>query len=433
MVIVRSLALALMLSTLAACASTGDCDRLESCDIRERPCQERVAKIVACLRGSSAVTPRVDVVDADDFIEGRVESADDQPLSDDLRDHYRALHLLRLMPADVKPGQLAADEWDSVAAFFDSETHRVTVLDRGVPLNGASSVILLAHELVHAQQSRETKDEFYPPADDSRDASWAANAMIEGEATLYQDLADVYAYGFAPADLDWDGIFVSFEASSWLYASGERAIYERVDSWFPYAFGGAYLSEAYRKGGSAAVKKAVRDVPASTREVSAGYPRRADRFAIESLEDIAIPRLPEVYTYLSSERAGAFLFESFLVRAEELLSPLPQLVETGVTGDSLSTFRVGEDQVAAFWRVRFEDQDHAQAVESRLTDLMTNWIVKRDDRDLIIAAVSDAKLRDEIAGDLAWGPAPEPAVDTEAMDETKSVQIRCAFRRLTSL
>jgi hypothetical protein len=433
MVIGRLAVLIAISSALAACASTGDCDPLESCDIREHGCQEQVAKTVACLRGSRAVTPRVDVVDADDFIDEQVKAADEEPLTDDLRAHYDALHLLRLMPADVEAGQLAEDEWDDVAAFFDSDTHRVTVLDRGVEMNSAGSVVLLAHELVHAQQSRETDDEFYLPVDDSRDASWAANAIVEGEATLYQDLADVYAYGFEPAELDWKRIFLDFESDSWIYASGERAIYERVDSSFSYAFGGAYLSAAYRKGGSAAVRKAVRDIPASTRELSAGYPRRAERFAIESLDEVAIPMLPESYAYLTSDRAGAYLFESFLVRAEGRLRSLPDLVGTGVTGDSLSTFRADEDQVAVFWRVRFEDEDHAMFIESRLKDLKASWVVKRDDRDLIVAAVSDEALRDEIAGELTWGPAPEPAVDTDTpeVDEPKrAVQIRCAFRRL---
>jgi hypothetical protein len=127
------------------------------------------------------------------------------------------------------------------------------------------------------------------------------------------------------------------------------------------------------------------------------------------------------------------LFESFLVRAEGRLRSLPDLVGTGVTGDSLSTFRAGEDQVAAFWRVRFEDEDHAMFIESRLKDLEAGWVVKRDDRDVIVAAVSDEALRDEIGGDLTWGPAPEPVVDTDTpeMDEPKrAVQIRCAFRRL---
>lgn len=427
MVIVRLAALALLGAALAAC-STGDCDQLESCDIRERSCQERVAKVVACLRGSRSVMPRVAVVDADDFIDERVSDADETPLDDDQRAHYRALHLFRLMPADLRAGELAQDEWAEVAAFFDSDTHRVTVLDRGYELDGAGSVLLLAHELVHAQQSRETDDAFYPAADDTRDAGWAANAMIEGEATLYQDLADVFAYGFEPGDLDWRKIYLGFESSSWIYASRERSIYARVDSSFSYAFGAAYLSEAYRKGGVAAVRKAVRDVPASTREVSAGYPRHPDRFEIESLEEVAIPMLPEGYVFLSSERAGGYLFESLLVRAEARLRAIPDLVGTGVTGDSLSTFRVGDDQAAVFWRVRFEDEDHALFTESRLAKLDWGLVVKREERDVIVAAVSDDSRRGEIAGDLAWGPAPEPAVATLASDEPK--QIRCAFRRL---
>jgi hypothetical protein len=428
MVMVRIAVAALIVSSLAACAA-GDCEALESCDIRQRGCQDRVAKIVACLRGARAVTPKVDVVDAERFIDRQASDAEDAAFSDDLRDHYRALHLLRLMPADVQPGELARDEWDDVAAFFDSDTHRVTVLDRGSALDSSGSMVVLAHELVHAAQARETDDEFYPAADDSRDAALAATAIIEGEATLYQDLADAYAYGFEPDELDWNRIFRTFEIDSWLYASGERAIYERADSSFSYAFGGAYLSKAYRKGGNAAVRKAKRDVPASTRELSAGYPRDAEQFAVEPLDEIAIPVLPESFAYLSSERAGAYLFESLLARAEGRLRALPDLVGTGVTGDSLSTFRVQPDQVAVFWRVRFESAEQAMSIASRL-EPDPAWVVKRDDRDVTLAAVSGEMLRGEIEADLTWGPAPEPEAEPEETDEPKRRQIRCVARRL---
>lgn len=406
------MAVVVFLVALSAC-TTGDCDPLESCDIRDESCQEKVAKVVACLRDSNAVTPRVDVVDADDFVDDQVNDADAAPWSDDQRDHYRALSLIDLMPKDVEPGELAADEWANVAAFYDSETRRVTVLDRGYVLDGPGSVLLLAHELVHAQQARETDGAFYEASDDSRDGHWAANALIEGEAALYQDLAETFAYGIEPGDLDWKNIYRNYESNAWFYASGEAAIYERVDDYFSYAFGGAYLSAAYDKGGTAAVHRALRDVPSSTREVSAGYPRKAERYAVESLDDIAVPMLDESYTLLSRDRGGSFLFESFVVRAEQRLRALPDLVGTGVTGDSLSTFRAGEDAVAVFWRVRFVDADHAEAFEGRLARVKSDWVVKRDDRDVIIAAVSDDTRKAEISGDLSWGAAPDAEMDSD--------------------
>lgn len=399
-------------SALSGC-TTGDCDPLESCDIRDHSCQEKVAKVVACLRDSSAVTPRVDVVDADDFIDAQVKNAEDDPLSDDQRAQYKALNLLALMPKDAEASDLAADEWANVAAFYDSETRRVTVLDRGYELEGPGAVLLLVHELVHAQQARETDGDFYPASDDSRDAHWAANALVEGEAALYQDLAETFAYGVEPGELDWKKIYRNYESNSWFYASGEPAIYERVDDYFSYAFGGAYLSAAYAKGGTAAVRKAVKDVPASTRELGAGYPRKADRYAVESLDDVAVPMLPDSYTLVSLDRVGSFLFESFVVRAESRLRVLPDLVGSGVTGDSLSTFRAGDDAVAVFWRVRFEDADHAQAFEGRLTRAKSDWVVKRDDRDLIVAAVSDDGLKADISGDLTWGAAPDAEMDSD--------------------
>jgi hypothetical protein len=414
---------------LSAC-SEAKCESLESCDIRDRSCQDHVAKVVACLRDSRAVTPRTDVIDADEFIEDQVRDANEEPLDDDTRAHFRSLHLFGLMPYPAEAGDLARAEWENVAAFFDSDTGRVTVLDRGQKADGPSAVIVLAHELVHAQQSRETGEKFYPPVDDSRDAHWAATALVEGEATLYQDLAETYAYGWEPADVDWDSTYRDFERASFFYALQDDSLYQRGDSWFAYAFGGTYVSRPYVAGGSRAVRKATRAVPESTRNVIAGYDRDPVSFPVESLEDVAIPILPDSFSYLSSERAGAFLFGSFTALVEPELAGLSDLRALGVTGDSLSTFRVAPDAAAAFWRVRFETADQAIALQQQFDPRLTIAIT-REDRDLIFAAVSDRDLRESIAAGLSWGPAPEPEVEPTGDEEPKrSHPLRCRIRAL---
>jgi hypothetical protein len=124
------------------------------------------------------------------------------------------------------------------------------------------------------------------------------------------------------------------------------------------------------------------------------------------------------------------LFESFLVRAEEALGFLPGLRDTGVVGDSLSTFRVVPGEVSVFWRVRLETAEKATAVERRIPKEL-GWVVKRDDRDVIVAAVSDDALKAQIDGDLSWGPAPEPMVDTTEDEPPPAKRIRCRLRRVT--
>jgi hypothetical protein len=142
-----------------------------------------------------------------------------------------------------------------------------------------------------------------------------------------------------------------------------------------------------------------------------------------------IPMLPETFQYLSSERAGAFLFENFLVRAVDAESwSLPDFRATGVVGDSLSTFRVA-DQVSAFWRVRLESVEKAMALEKRILDA-PGLVVRRDDRDVILAAVSDEALFDQFDADLTWGPASPPEVDTGNDEPPKTKPLRCKFHRL---
>lgn len=83
-----------------------------------------------------------------------------------------------------------------------------------------------------------------------------------------------------------------------------------------------------------------------------------------------------------------------------------------------------------FWRRRFESAEQAMSIASRI-DPDLGWVVKRDDRDLILAAISDDSLRAELEPDLTWGPAPEPELAPEQIDEPKRrVQIRCVARRL---
>jgi hypothetical protein len=70
------------------------------------------------------------------------------------------------------------------------------------------------------------------------------------------------------------------------------------------------------------------------------------------------------------------------------------------------------------------------ALEKRL-GAESGFVVKRDDRDVTIAAVSDDSLREQIDADLTWGPAPEPEVDTEEELPPKAKRLLCRFHQLS--
>src|SRR5262249_48845676 len=133
---------------LSACSSD-ECPSLHACDIRKVSCQRETAEVTKCLRGGTTPAPRVAVVDADDFIAAQEDMAEEPEAEQDAR---RGLALLRLMPRDSSPRELARQRWDNVGAFFDPDSGGVTILDRNKEIDSPWAVILLLHEYVHAMQ-----------------------------------------------------------------------------------------------------------------------------------------------------------------------------------------------------------------------------------------------------------------------------------------
>lgn len=398
------------LCCLGACSDA--CPTLATCDIRQSSCHEAVAEVVACLRDRPPVTPRVRVVDADRFVDDAVDDLEEDPYSEDTLDFYRGAALLSLMPKEIEPEALVRTRWGDVAAFYDPESRRVTVLDRGRPVDDEWAVILLAHELVHAAQHHEHRDGFYPPADDSVDAQLAAAAMTEGEATLFQDLATVLGFGVDPEEVDWPGTFADFRRDAWLGATQERSILARAYAHFSYSFGGKYLADAYARGGLSDVRVALRNVPGSTREVAAGYGARDPKAGWnESLLDVAQPVLMDPFEHVGTEHVGAWLAAIALERWRSDVDPGNYQFDAGVSGDSLSVFRYGSREVAVFWRLRFvsaeraEDAVHGLAADPTRTALL--------DRDLIVAAFSSDPPTELSLEALAWEPAPQPEPESE--------------------
>jgi hypothetical protein len=385
---------------------------LSACDIHKQACQRDVAKIMACWRGDEPAQVPVDVVDAERFIAGKLSELDADPMSDGELTRLKALSLLRLMPKELSAQGVVRNKWKSVAAFYDSDSRRITVLDRGERLD--EYVALLAHEFVHALQDHDEGRVFTSESDHSRDAELASAAMVEGEASLYQQLAWTAALGWKPSDIDWSQVFDQAKASAWSFALREESIYQRSRSHFAYVFGASYLSPAYFQAGPVEVRRVLDDLPTSTRRAMADYASQAPEFGwAEPLGDQAVPMLPGEYHLLTTDRMGAWLFANFLARwSGDGEPPAGELSASGWSGDSLSIFQSDAGNLSIFWRVRFEQPSLARQARAHLK-LDDELFVKQEQRDLVFAANSgDESWSDLIASTLSWTAGPPP--DSEA-------------------
>jgi hypothetical protein len=419
----RAAWVALAASALPGCGD--ECPALESCDIRRSECQAHTAAVAACLSGNGSVRPQVNVVDAPSYIEEQSLQAEAEPESDDDLAEERALALLALMPTNPEVGALTNDYWATVGAFYDPDTGGVTVLDRGQPLNGSSAVLTLLHEMVHAMQFQREQPGDVPSSDD--DAGLARSAVLEGEATLYADLAEAFGYGYQPSEIDWESVYLSYQSRSWQQVIASRSAYSQASRYFPYAFGGAFLHRVWEQGGNAAVRDVFDAPPSSTREFLSGYGSEpafsTDSAATagwrEDPNDVGSPILPAAYQPVSATHFGAWLFEIF--RQRRLAASIPNIASLGqgYLGDVLNVFRgPGADEVTLYWRLRFESEARAEQLMQELDAVPahTQLAHLQYGRDVAIAASTDRDLTAEDLRRATWGPVPAPVLSSDAAE-----------------
>jgi hypothetical protein len=399
----------LVLCSLLSGCSSDECETVVACDIRQRDCQERTGKVLACLRGSGSVLPEITVVDAEGYIDRQIAEVTGSPEPPEAQNLRRSLGLFGLMDPDAEPAAVEREYWANVAAFFSGEDQRVTILDRGTALDRPESVTLLVHELVHALQSSENPDDGALDCCDNYDQFLAFRALVEGEALLYQDLATVYGYGDDPDELEWDEIFRGFRAVAWHDLRSTANAFELATLHFPYAFGGDYVNRAHRSGGNALVRGLLHDGPRTTRQLLFGYgvepPRGVDWQ--EHPDEVGYPLLSPEYEGVATLHLGALLFEAF-----ESSRGAGGFGDSGYLGDVMTLF-VNQDsgEVAGFWRLRFESEQQAGSLSARLDGPL--MAARADGRDLILVASETTALTDSLAAELEFGPVPAPEPEME--------------------
>ncbi|HEU4412764.1 MAG TPA: hypothetical protein VFS43_46400 [Polyangiaceae bacterium] len=238
------------------------------CNVVDPACQTQWDALVGCLRGAPTgmgVPVRV-ISEADFAAELRQGGGEPHP---NLPHWERALTLLEL----AVPGSFTSDEPSetyvtAVAAYYSFDDKAITVIDHGRPADGISVNVTFAHELVHAAQDRELGLGAYREAyAKSFDSSLSSDALVEGEAELYEVLVTAALNGIDLARVDLPALLAARTELELDWAMAQDSAYLAADLSFPYGPGGQYVYQAFAAGGPEAVRALFASPPSTTRRV----------------------------------------------------------------------------------------------------------------------------------------------------------------------
>jgi hypothetical protein len=302
-----------------------------------------------------------------------------------------SLALWKLAPAGLTASGAREASAGQVGAFYSNVDKTITIVDSGYPLDSRQAVALLVHEYTHALQDAAFDLTVLERSFADLDRSMAGSAVIEGDASVVEDLANVGLFGDQPSDIGWGKVF-----DRWRVAARRRAFESAIPvtlAWvhFNYPFGTPFVHAARSSGGGwASVDSLFQAPPSGAREVLAGY-GAAEPTGGPWAEDLGadtVAVLPAPLAYFDFDRMGAWIFELFVNRAiPETKRPVVHL-----RGDALSIFEDGvTGGIAAVWRLRFASFEEATSLRDAFQQFATpdlgNWIaVRLLEGDLVLIA-----------------------------------------------
>lgn len=421
---VRCAVLALVLAGASACAEDSepagpicagegcstDCRALsgDNCDLLQSDCRQRVLDAVICVRGTPGTMPQVRMLTLDEYrleLEAEPDAgAGDSGASDEdggvpdaeaaLDDWSITMRLLGLIDSDQDiRGAAIEEDATGVAGYYEADAHRITLIDRGVPEDSSEAQRLFAHELVHALQDQEIGlSELAERTSGSIDSASARSCLIEGEATLYADLAFALLQGFT---LDPEALDVRLRRRL------KYARHDVVSSASPYTalwhlnypVGTRHLADAYFGDGNDAVRATYAAPPLSTIHWMHGYRTAAERaeplVLALACDEATAPADFEPTRGSSMGPFSVFAFLGQLLREAGLFETEAHWQHAlEWRQDSLSVFTDARGRVAASWRIRFADAALARDLADRLREQSTLELValvRGDELELLVS------------------------------------------------
>ena len=325
------------------------------CDIRQRECQQDLIAALQRLRTPRAVTASFRVASVDDLLaESAATTTEDERAS--FARNNEIIALFNLSVPGLTLGDREANAIQQTAASYSSTSDQITIVDRGRALDSPSVVITFVHELVHAMQGAEGLLASAFADADTTDRFLARRAIIEGEASMYEDLAALDLYGWRLSDERYADATEDWQDRNFAEALVDPLpLYDAIFH-FVYAYGTEVVRAAWEANGPAGVAEIYRDLPATTFAILTGREPLGELREPLAAKAIAIANPP--FETVLEDSFGAWIFGVWCVR--ELGDSAPRPLD--IVDDAFTGFAAPDGRRAGVWRVRIPDLGTAETI-----------------------------------------------------------------------
>ncbi|HEY3493221.1 MAG TPA: hypothetical protein VGK73_00990 [Polyangiaceae bacterium] len=354
-------------SLLAFAVGCGGTDEPESsledgCDIKLADCQNEIFAATAEMREQSGATmPPVRTISVAEFRAWLEEEVAGEGMESD--PWNAPLTVLGLLP---EGSTIATEQVEAavagVAAYYQTETKAVTIIDRG-PNDPIDDVFVLAHEFAHALQDASLDLEAFGETwEDSLDSSVAVSSLIEGEATVLGFGVVGKALDATPDRLNWTGLKANLRRAVFDEIEASPApLFTAVQS-LPYPLGTAQLAPLWVGTGQSAVDALYAAPPLSVLDWAEDT-NVTSRSRHQAL-DCEPTRGPAGFAGTHHDSFGPIGALAALIGVGVDVDRA-WLQAIGVRGDRVVLFHDEADsgRFAVAWRIRFESEQAAAAFE----------------------------------------------------------------------
>jgi hypothetical protein len=339
----------------------------EVCDVRNADCQQRLASLAACIRGSEPVADLpIDVLSEAEYAEKIRQDLADTP--EPAVDHFeRALSMLQLAPeTGTTRAEDIANRVENVLGVYYSDEKRIIIIDHGKPADTAYIDATLVHEFVHALQDVDYDlSNWQQEAALTFDVRLALRSVVEGEASFLDARAAVPLLGIDIAEVDFDSAMREYLSAVEDEIAESKSRYRDSYATFPYGFGAIRAYRAWLEGGLRGLEAAWASPPRTTQQIL------SEQLGLntpqESGVEISEP-VVEGLALTTRDTLGAWGLSLFLAARNERE---PQERALSWRGDQLSVFTdtvvEGEPSPNAprtylLWQLELDSESMAQAL-----------------------------------------------------------------------
>lgn len=361
----------LMAGALLGCSSPDEkkeaCPTPRTCDITTAGCQQLIFEATACERKQEGATaPTVRVITETQFVDEMNAALAATPPDPSEGVWNTALQMLGLLPAGEGLTEAYSDtSADSIAAYYDPDTQRVSIIDRIEASDPLDDLLTLSHEFAHALQDQDLSiDAYRSDRATSLDSFMAITALIEGEATVLGVIVIGRSQGLTPQQLNWTGalsamstaIFESIDTSAVPFVTALQSL--------PYPLGTRYLYPLWLASGQVGIDDVYAEPPLSLSDwegrTAVGGPSVAQPL------DCYPTTPPDGYSALGHEALGMNGALAMWMSTGQTAEPAWRS-SASWRGDSLVVFQsTTTTDVAVAWRTRWETAAKASEVATAL-------------------------------------------------------------------